>query len=78
MILAIRFDQAKAPCSLERDFPHGLGAEDFAIVEPLRHDGAALISWWLLHFQFDTANPASDKIVNGGADESHHAVDHGH
>jgi len=64
-----------------RDPAHCFGAEDFAIVEPLRRSGAALMLLVLLHFQFDTANPPSDKIVNGGADdtadESHHAVDHG-
>ena len=57
-------------------------AEDFADVESLHRSVAMLISWWLLHFNFDAADPACDKIVDGGADntedEPHRAVDYGH
>jgi hypothetical protein len=31
---------------------------------------ATLISWRLLHFNFDAADPACDKIVDGGADNT--------
>src|SRR6266480_1866629 len=57
-------------------------AEDFADVESLHRSVAILISWRLRHFDLDAADPACDKIINGGADntedEPHHAVDHRH